>query len=183
MHIIGFIRDSLTSCDIMGIEGVLNGTCNYILTRMEESGYSYADVLEEAKELGLAESDPTYDVEGIDTACKLAILACSIFGMDVTYKDVETTGITNITPEAMTLAMEDGYTIKLIGEVRRERLKVAPRLVPKDSPLNVRGSLNVAAIETDIAKTITLVGRGAGPTETASAVLSDIIWLSRRWNS
>jgi homoserine dehydrogenase len=178
MPIISLVRENLAGNGIISIEGILNGTCNYILTRMVEEGLPYEHVLKEAQERGIAEADPSKDVEGIDTAVKLVILANSVFGRDVTYKDVEVAGITDITPEALKLANDAGYVIKLIGEVDRyECLKVAPRLVPKDDPLNVGGTLNVATIKTDLADDITVIGKGAGPIEAASAILSDIIGI------
>ncbi|HUV81901.1 MAG TPA: homoserine dehydrogenase [archaeon] len=178
MPILNLAKDALAGNRIIGIEGILNGTCNYILSRMFEEGLAYKHVLGEAQELGIAETDPTYDVEGIDTACKLVILANSIFGMDVTYDDVEITGITKITAEALTLAGAEGMVIKLIGEVRDGDdviLRVAPRLVPKSHPLVVGGTLNVALLKTDMAGPISVTGRGAGSMETASAILSDVI--------
>ena len=176
MPIISLIRENLAGNGIISIEGILNGTCNYILTRMAEEGLPYEHVLKEAQEIGIAESDPSKDVEGIDTAVKLVILANSVFDMDATYKDVAVTGITEITPDALKLANDAGYMIKLIGEVNGDgSLKVAPRLVPKDDPLNVGGTLNVATIKTDLAGDITVIGKGAGPIEAASAILSDII--------
>jgi len=176
MPIISLVRENLAGNGIISIEGILNGTCNYILTRMAEEGLPYEHVLKEAQEIGIAESDPSKDVEGIDTAVKLVILANSVFDMDATYKDVAVTGITEITPDALKLANDAGYMIKLIGEVNGDgSLKVAPRLVPKDDPLNVGGTLNVATIKTDLAGDITVIGKGAGPIEAASAVLSDII--------
>ncbi len=190
MPIISLVRDNLASNGIISIRGILNGTCNYILTRMAEEGLPYEHVLREAQELGIAESDPSKDVEGIDTAIKLVILANSVFDRDVTYKDVEITGIKDTTSEALEMADEAGYAIKLLGEINPIRkaglsngvdkvgcLKVAPRLVPKDNPLNVRGTLNVATIKTDLAGDITIIGKGAGPRETASAILSDIIGI------
>jgi homoserine dehydrogenase len=178
MPILNLAKDALAGNRIIGIEGILNGTCNYILSRMFEEGLPYKHVLGEAQELGIAETDPTYDVEGIDTACKLVILANSIFDMDVIYDDVEITGITKITAEALTLAGAEGMVIKLIGEVRDGDdaiLRVAPRLVPKSHPLVVGGTLNVALLKTDMAGPISVTGRGAGSMETASAILSDII--------
>lgn len=178
MPILNLAHDSLAGNRITGLEGILNGTCNYILSRMSEEGLSYKHVLGEAQELGIAETDPSYDVEGIDTACKLVILANSIFGMNVDYNDVEITGITKITPEALALAAAENMVIKLIGEVRDGEngiLRVAPRLVPKTHPLVVGGTLNVALLKTDMAGPISITGRGAGSMETASAILSDII--------
>ncbi len=176
MPIISLVRENLAGNGIISIKGILNGTCNYILTRMEEEELPYEHVLKEAQEIGIAESEPSKDVEGIDTAVKLVILANSVFDMNATYKDVEVTGITEITPDALKLANDAGYMIKLIGEVDRDGcLKVAPRLVPKEDPLNVGGTLNVATIKTDLAGDIAIIGKGAGAIEAASAILSDII--------
>jgi homoserine dehydrogenase len=175
MPIINLANEVLAGNRLKSIKGILNGTCNYILTRMLEERASYKDILAESMELGISETDPTYDVDGIDTACKLVILANAIFGLDVTYKDVEVTGITKITPEALEMAYERGHVIKLIGEVSREKIHVAPRLVPINHPLDVRGTLNVASIDTELAGEITVTGKGAGPIETASAILSDLV--------
>lgn len=175
MPIINLVRDTLAGNEIISVEGILNGTCNYILTRMMEEHASYEQMLAESQELGIAETDPTYDVEGIDTACKLVILANSIFNQDATYQDVDVTGITKVTLESLSLAYDEGYVIKLIGEVKKDRLRVSPRLVPASHPLAVGGTLNVASVCTDLAGTITVTGRGAGSIETASAILSDIV--------
>jgi len=176
MPIISLLRENLAGNGILSIQGILNGTCNYILTRMAEEGLPYEHVLKEAQELGLAEAEPSKDVDGTDTAVKLVILANSAFGMNATYKDVEVAGIAEITPDALKLAADAGYVIKLIGEVDKKGcLKVRPRLVPRDDPLNVSGTLNVATIRTDLAGDITVIGKGAGPIEAASAILSDII--------
>jgi len=179
MPIINLVNEVLAGNEVRSIKGILNGTCNYILSRMLEEKASYTDILAESMELGIAETDPSYDVEGIDTACKLVILANALFGLEATYKDVEVTGITKITPDALEMARENGYVIKLIGEVSRERLLVAPRLVPINHPLAVGGTLNVASVETELAGEITVTGKGAGPIETASAVLSDLISIYR----
>ena len=175
MPIINLANEVMAGNKIISIKGILNGTCNYILTRMLEERASYTDILAESMGLGIAETDPTYDVEGIDTACKLVILANAIFGLDATYKNVEVTGITKITPEALEMAYERGHVIKLIGEVSRERIHVAPRLVPINHPLAVGGTLNIASVHTELAGEITVTGKGAGPIETASAILSDLI--------
>ncbi len=178
MPLISLVRENLAGNGVISIEGILNGTCNYILTRMAEEKLPYEHVLKEAQELGIAEADPSKDIEGIDTAVKLVILANSIFDMNAAYKEVEVTGITEITPEALKLADDEGYVIKLIGEVDNDgSLKVAPRLVAKGNPLNVGGTLNVATIKTDLAGEITVIGKGAGPIEAASAILSDIIGI------
>jgi homoserine dehydrogenase len=175
MPIINLANEVLAGNKVLSIKGILNGTCNYILTRMLEERASYNDILVESMQLGIAETDPTYDVEGIDTACKLVILANAIFGLNATYQDVKVAGITKITPEALEMAYEKGHVIKLIGEVSRERIHVAPRLVPINHPLAVGGTLNVASVETELAGEITITGKGAGPVETASAILSDLI--------
>ncbi|HJH28129.1 MAG TPA: homoserine dehydrogenase [Methanosarcinaceae archaeon] len=179
MPIINLTRDVLAGNDIISIEGILNGTCNYILTRMMEEQAPYEQMLAESQELGIAETDPTYDVEGIDAACKLVILANSIFNMDVTYKDVDVKGITKITPESLMLAQDDGYVIKQIGEVKNDLIRVGPRLVPVGHPLAVGGTLNVASVQTDLAGAVTITGHGAGSIETASAIISDIISIYR----
>ena len=179
MPIINLTRDVLAGNDIISIEGILNGTCNYILSRMMEEQAPYEQMLAESQELGIAETDPTYDVEGIDAACKLVILANSIFDMDVTYNDVDVKGITKITPESLMLAQDDGYVIKQIGEVKKDIIRVGPRLVPVGHPLAVGGTLNVASVQTDLAGTVTITGRGAGSIETASAIISDVISIYR----
>jgi len=176
MPLISMMRKNLAGNEVLSILGILNGTCNYILTRMAEEGLPYEHMLKEAQEIGIAEADPSKDVEGIDTAVKLVILANSVFGLNATYKDVEVAGITAITSDALELADDAGYVIKLIGEVTKAGcLKVRPRLVPKSDPLNVGGTLNVATIRTDLAGDITLIGKGAGPIEAASTILSDIL--------
>jgi homoserine dehydrogenase len=182
MPVFNLLRTPLAGNQIKGIKGIFNGTCNYILTRMASEGLPYDMVLSEAKELGYAEADPTYDVEGIDTALKVVILANAAFGMGVSLNDVSITGISSMTPEALKLASDDGYVIKLIGEIRpngKERiLKVSPRLVPKTHPLSVQGTLNAALIETALAGDIVIIGKGAGSVETASAILSDLLYIA-----
>lgn len=174
MPIISLCHTNLAGQRIMSIQGILNGTCNYILSRMD-TGLPFSQALREAQQLGYAETDPTYDIEGIDAASKVAILANSIFGRNVTIKDVSITGITAITPEAVSMAAERGMVIRLIGEVSNDKLEVAPRLVPKGHALSISGTLNVAQILTDFAGPITVSGRGAGKHETASAILSDLV--------
>jgi homoserine dehydrogenase len=181
MPIINFAQETLTGCDIESIFGILNGTTNFILSRMTREGSSYENTLQEAQQMGIAETDPTQDVEGIDAACKTVILANSILGMDVTLKDVELDGISRITSESIALAKKEGYLIKLIAEVSPKTLKVSPRLVKAGSPYSVEGTLNMATLKTDLADEVTVVGRGAGSIETAAAILSDLIniWKSK----
>jgi homoserine dehydrogenase len=182
MPISNLIRESLAGNTIQRIEGILNGTCNYILTCMAEEGLDYQHVLSEAQELGIAEADPTYDVMGIDAACKLVILANTAYNNNATFKDVKVTGITQITPQALELADKNGYTIRLICEASEDVLTVAPKLVPKKHPLSIGGTLNLATLHTDLSKTITVSGVGAGSIETASAILSDIIYIYNKYN-
>jgi len=175
MPIINFTRETLSSCGIESITGILNGTTNYILSRMSSEGSPYDITIKESQELGIAETDPTQDVEGIDAACKTVILANSLLGVDATYDDVEVEGISNITSEAIELAGKDGYLIKLIAEVSKDTLKVSPRLVKKGSAYDLSGTLNMANIKTDLAGDVTVMGLGAGSLETASAMLTDVI--------
>ncbi len=181
MPIINFAQQTLPGCDIESIFGILNGTTNFILSRMTREGSSYENTLQEAQQMGIAETDPTQDVEGIDAACKTVILANSILGMDVTLKDVELDGISRITSESIALAKKEGFLIKLIAEVSSHTLKVSPRLVREGSPYSVEGTLNMATLKTDLADEVTVVGRGAGSIETAAAILSDLvnIWKSK----
>jgi homoserine dehydrogenase len=181
--IFNLVHEALAGNTVIGIEGILNGTCNYILTRMSDERMPYDLVLKEAQELGFAEADPTYDVEGIDSAIKLVIIANSVFSQAATYKDVDVTGINKITPEALELANKNDYVVKLVCEARDGKLTVAPRLVPKRHPLAVGGTLNVASILTDLAGRITISGKGAGSIETASSILSDILYIVRNSKS
>jgi homoserine dehydrogenase len=181
MPIINLCRESLVGQKIKSIKGIFNGTCNFILSRMD-SGMPFQQALKEAQQLGYAEADPTYDIKGIDSACKVTILANSVFGRDVTIKDVSITGIDTITEEAIALAAENDMVIRLIGEVSDSALSVSPRLVPKGHPLSLAGTLNMAVVETDFAGPITVSGRGAGRQETASAILSDLIALMKERN-
>ncbi len=177
MPVIKLIKRDLAGNEIESIKGILNGTCNYILSRMEEERLPYEMILAEAKELGIAEANESYDVEGIDSAAKLVILANALMGMNVSLKDVEVLGITEITPEAFEIALEKGYTIRLISEVSEGNLKVGPRLVSLNNPLCVHGTLNAVLIKTDLAGDVFVIGKGAGSLETASAVVSDLIDL------
>jgi len=174
MPIINLCQVGLAGQKIKSIRGIFNGTCNYILSKMD-NGQPFEQTLKEAKQQGYAESDPTNDVEGYDSACKVVILANSIFGKNATFDDVDITGITNINSDAVALAKTNGMVIRLIGEVSANKLEVAPRLIPKGHPLSLSGTLNTAEIVTDLAGPITVTGVGAGGVETASAMLSDLV--------
>lgn len=173
MPVVKLAKRYLAICSIESVRGILNGTCNYILSRMEEERLPYEQILSEAQELGIAEADPSYDVEGIDAAAKLVIIANTI-GFKAKFEDVERVGIKSITPEAFTVAGEKGYTIRLIAEVSKEAIRVSPRLVPLSHPLAIKGTMNAAMFRTDTAGSIFVAGRGAGKEETASAMLSDL---------
>jgi homoserine dehydrogenase len=164
---------------ILGLHGVLNGTCNFILTRMAAEGLTYEQALLEARELGYAEADPTYDVKGIDAAIKLVILANTIWKNGVTLDDVDVTGIDLLTSDAIRLAEEQDCTIRLIVEAipSKNLLRVSPRIIAKDHALVFEGTLNALALDTDLAGVITLMGKGAGSSETASAILGDILFI------
>ena len=172
---IGLAKKLLSGNEISEIRGVLNGTTNYILTRMSTEGVPQDIIIKEAQELGLAEKDPTLDIDGIDTACKITILANSVLGMDAKLGDVSVVGIRRINPDATRLAQEAGQMIKLVGIARRGSLEVGPKLVPLGHPLAVGGTLNAVTFELDLAREISITGFGAGPRETSSSLLGDLI--------
>jgi len=173
------IEHGIAGNPISRLYGVFNGTCNYILTRMADEGLTYQQALLEARELGYAEADPTYDVEGIDAAIKLVILANAVWGMKKTLDDVEIIGINRVTSAALALAEKEDQTIRLIGEIdpAGDILRVSPSIIPKSHPLVVQDTLNAVTIETRLAGEITLIGKGAGSSETASAILSDLLFI------
>jgi homoserine dehydrogenase len=177
------LEHGLAGNEILALYGVLNGTCNFILTRMAAEGLTYEQALMEAREMGYAEADPTYDVQGIDAAIKLVILANTIWDNGVKLDDVDRTGIDLLTPDALRLADEEGCTIRLIAEAnpKKHLLRVAPRILDKNHPLVFEGTLNALTLETDMAKEITLIGRGAGSIETASAIIGDLLYIRDRY--
>lgn len=168
---------TLVGNPVTRFEGILNGTSNYILTRMAEEGLAFADALKEAQELGYAEAYPTADVVGHDAAAKLVILANHVLGLPLVFEDVKREGIERISAAAIRLAAKEGYAIRLLAtaDAATREASVMPRLVPADSSLNVRGSLNVVRFTTAHAGAFTISGKGAGGRETATAVLSDVI--------
>lgn len=177
--VINMSRELLMGERILSIRGIVNGTCNFILNRMRDEGLPFDQALREAQEMGFAERDPTYDIDGIDSAAKAAILANAIFRRDVTFDDVRRTGIRGVSLEAVELAAEERKVIRLIAEVSESRLEVSPRLVPTGHPLAIGGTLNIFQLMTDLAGDITVAGRGAGRMETASAILSDLVALMK----
>lgn len=175
MPLMNLYRECLQGDEVKSMEGILNGTTNYILTKMSKGGMDLETALREAQELGYAEADPTYDVEGIDAAAKAVILANDIMGWEKEFSDVEITGIMGITKEAVELAKKNGYVVKLIAEIKDDKLSVGPKLVPEDHPLNIESNLNAVMFTTDVGRDVTIVGRGAGGRETQSALFSDVI--------
>ncbi|MDP9419346.1 MAG: homoserine dehydrogenase [Actinomycetota bacterium] len=175
------LRESLAGTRIRRVTGIVNGTTNYILTRMSEEGATYADALTEAQSLGYAERDPTADVEGFDAGAKAAILATVAFGTSVVAGDVSHEGISGVTPADITFAHRLGYEIKLLavaehGDDGRVAVRVHPAMVPDGHPLaSVRGSFNAVFVEADALGELMLYGRGAGGLPTASAVLGDVV--------
>jgi homoserine dehydrogenase len=173
--VISFARKLLTGNRILAIRGVLNGTTNYILSRMSQEEVPLDIVVREAQELGIAEKDPSLDLEGVDTACKITILANAVLGRDVKLREVRREGILRVTPEVIRLAHEAGFAVKLVGTASDRVLEVGPRLVPLHHPLAVSGTLNAVTFELDLAREITLTGFGAGPQETSSSLLGDLV--------
>jgi homoserine dehydrogenase len=180
------LRESLAGEQIVRVMGIVNGTTNFILTRMEEDGVDYADALAEAQRLGLAERDPTADVEGHDAAAKAAILAALAFGSDVVDADVHREGITGISAADVAYANRLGYCVKLLAVAELVEggpelsVRVHPAMVPRTHPLaSVRGSFNAVFVEGAVSGELMLYGRGAGGGPTASAVLGDLVDASR----
>jgi homoserine dehydrogenase len=178
------MREGLQGNDVTRVFGILNGTCNYILTKMEREGRDFADVLKEAQEQGYAEADPTFDVGGFDTAHKLSLLTSLAFGTKTRFDAVYVEGIETITPTDIEAATDLGYRIKLLGVALRTdsgiEQRVHPTMVPKDTAIaNVDGVSNCVAIDGDFVGDVMLIGPGAGGGPTASAVMSDIIDIAR----
>lgn len=178
------LKQSMAGNNISEIMGIVNGTTNYILTKMSETGMSYSDALAKATELGYAEADPTADVEGYDAGRKVAIMATIAFHSRVVFNQVYTEGITKITADDIRYAKEFGYVIKLVGVAKQTEngieAKVHPMLIPEDHPLaGVRDSYNAVFVHGDAMEDITFMGRGAGMMPTASAVMGDVIDVCR----
>ncbi|MDC3092662.1 homoserine dehydrogenase [Paracoccaceae bacterium] len=183
--IIKVLQDSLIVNNISKLYGVINGTCNFILTKMEAEGREYQDVFSEAKQLGYVESDPRLDIGGIDSAHKLALLSCLAFGTSLNFRAVKTEGIDHISIEDIQEADLIGYKIKLLAtaEYSKNILKqeVSPKLIRKSSPIaQVNGSTNIIAIEGEEIGTTVFSGPGAGMGPTASSVVSDLVAIASR---
>jgi len=178
------IKEGLVANRIEGLFGILNGTANYILTKMTDEGSPFADVLKEAQALGYAEADPTFDVEGIDAAHKLTILLSIAYGVPIDFKAVSTEGISRITPLDIRFMKEFGYRIKLLAISKDDgeaiEARVHPTLIPEDSLLaNVNEAYNALYLKGDAVGNIMLYGPGAGMMPTGSAVVSDLVDVAR----
>ena len=170
-----FAKRCLAGDKILSIRGILNGTTNYILTEMSQNRVTFQEALTNAQKLGYAEREPSMDIDGFDTACKVVILANWILNKKITLKDVDRTGIRDVSLQALDEASKRGNTIKLIGSIDGNTTTVKPMEIAKNNPLCVSGVLNAITFSTEYAGEETLVGRGAGGIETASAVLRDLL--------
>ena len=178
------LREGLAANHITRVAGILNGTCNYILTVMREARREFSDVLADAQKLGYAEADPSFDVDGIDAAHKLSILAALAFGRPVAFKDVYVEGIRGVSALDIAFANELGYRIKLLGIARQTaagiEARVHPCMVPQTAPIaRVDGVFNAVVAEGDFVGRVMLEGRGAGEGPTASAIVADLIDIAR----
>jgi homoserine dehydrogenase len=174
------LREGLSANNVKRIYGILNGTCNYVLTTMRESGREFADVLAEAQSLGYAEADPSFDIDGIDAAHKLAVLSAVAFGVDVDFAAVHVEGIRHVSALDIAFADDLGYRIKLLGLARPTEFGLEQRvhacMVPRTTPIaHVEGVFNAVVVEGDFVGRVMLEGRGAGAEPTASAVVADIL--------
>lgn len=184
------LRESLAGDRVVKVLGIVNGTTNFILSKMDEEGADYADVLAEAQQLGYAEADPTADVGGLDAAAKAAILAELAFHTRVTFDDVSCEGITGVTAADVAAARDMGFVIKLLAVAERTEdgrgviVRVHPTMVPRSHPLaSVRDAFNAVFIEAESAGEMMFYGRGAGGAPTASAILGDVVAVARNLRS
>ncbi len=182
--IIGALRNGLAANHILSIQGIMNGTCNYMLTKMINEGANYQEILEEAQSLGYAEADPTFDVGGFDAAHKLLILASIAYGIDAKPDDILIEGIEKITPTDVEFAKDFGYAIKLLGIAKRTdagvELRVHATMIPQESMIaKVEGVMNAVSVIGDCVGETMFYGPGAGGNATASAVIADIVDIIR----
>jgi homoserine dehydrogenase len=187
--ILRVLREGLAANRILSLHGIINGTTNYILTEMEQTGAAFETVLKRAQDLGYAEADPSFDVDGIDAAHKLTLLASMAFGAELTFKEVPTEGIRGITPTEFESAAEFGYRIKLLGIAKsrvgqdgteRIEARVHPTMIPDTSLLaKVDGAMNAIAVHGDAVGPTLFYGAGAGEMPTASAVVADLMEIAR----
>ena len=182
--VIKTLREGLAGTDISRVYGILNGTCNYILTRMEQEGLSFEACLADAQRLGYAEADPTFDIEGVDAAHKVTLMSAIAFGMPVQFDRAHVEGITKLSAIDIKYAEELGYRIKLLGITRRRdegvELRVHPTLVPASRLIaNVEGAMNAVLVQGDAVGATLYYGKGAGAEPTASAVIADLVDVTR----
>ena len=182
--VIKALKEGLVANKILSIMGIMNGTANYILTRMTDEGIPFAEVLKDAQRLGFAEADPTYDIEGIDTAHKLAILMTMAYGMPITHKEIATEGISNIEPMDIELARELGCRNKLLAiscnHGDHVEARVHPTMVPQNHLLaSINGAYNAIHFQGDTVGNVLLYGQGAGMIPTGSAVAADVVDIAR----
>jgi len=182
--VLSAIKGNMSANRFNTILGILNGTCNYILTKMTKEGLDFADVLKKAQELGYAEADPTFDIEGIDTAHKLALLLSLCFGTRVQFDQIYTEGITSISAIDINFAQQFGYRIKLLAIGKRDgdriEARVHPTMIPVHYPMaDVDGAFNAIRLTGDFVGPVMFYGRGAGMEPTASAVVGDLMDISR----
>lgn len=182
--VIKTLRESLAVNEVRRVYGILNGTCNYILSSMTDQDRSFSEALMEAQELGYAEADPTFDIGGFDTAHKLAILASLAFGTEINFEQIYVEGIQSITEADIDAANDMGYCIKLLGVASRTEsgieARVNPAMVPEESAIaEVWGATNAVAIDADFCSSLLLIGPGAGGRATASSVAADILDIAR----
>ncbi len=183
--IIKILKEGLIANRILAVYGIINGTSNYILTKMTDEGIEFSDALKEAQRLGYAEADPTYDIEGIDSAHKLAILASLAYNIPLSFNDVYKEGITRITSKDIGFAGELGYKIKLLAIAKasdgKVELRVHPTMVPKDYLISkVDGVFNAIYVQGDAVGDTLYYGRGAGDMPTGSAVVSDVVDIGKK---
>lgn len=182
--IIKALREGLSANQLEWVAGIINGTTNFILTEMREKGLAFADVLGEAQRLGYAEADPTFDVEGIDAAHKLTIMAAIAFGIPLQFEKAYTEGITKLTTKDIKYAEELGYRVKLLGISKKTEagveLRVHPTLIPEKRLIaNVNGAMNAVLVKGDAVGPTMYYGAGAGAEPTASAVVADLVDIAR----
>ncbi|MCL4139969.1 UNVERIFIED_CONTAM: hypothetical protein GTU68_057916 [Idotea baltica] len=182
--VIKAMRESLAGNQVSRVSGILNGTCNYILTRMEEDNLSFSACLDQAQQLGYAEADPTFDVEGFDTAHKLSLLTSLAFGTEINSEEIYVEGISSITPQDIQAATELGYRIRLLGVAQKLATGIEQRVHPTMVPLEghlaqITDVTNAVSIDSDALGNITMSGPGAGGDATASAVLGDVVDIAR----
>ena len=170
-----FAKRCLAGDRILAIRGILNGTTNYILTEMAQNRVTFQEALTNAQKLGYAEREPSMDIDGFDTACKVVILSNWIMNKKITLRDVDRTGIRDVSLQELDEASKRGNTLKLVGSIDCDKSTVKPMEIAKTNPLCVSGVLNAITFSTEFAGEQTLVGRGAGGPETASAVLRDLL--------